>query len=254
MNEKKKVFFIILAAIAGVGLVLLTIGGVMGGFSIQGNWFTINPWKGELQTVEIADEIKNIEIDGDRVEIDVREEAVDTVTIEVSENIREFVYPEGQTLKMDLDGKRWRINESGKINILIPEGHVLDELNVELAAGEFDVQNITATTIDLEVGVGEGELSGISGRDIEATVDVGSLLIEGEFTGNANLECNIGNLEFEDDSKIEEYHTVLEVGLGSVEINGISQAGVVSFQDNADGERLLEVECNLGNVEIELEE
>ncbi len=254
MNNTKKIFFIVLAIIAALGVVFLTIGGVMGGFSIGLNRLNFGEWNGSMETIELTEKAKVIDIDGERVDINIEEKEIESIEIEVSENIKSYANPEGNTIKVDLDGKRWKYNECGRIDIFLPKDYELDELKIDLGVGKLDVQGILATELDIEVGVGEGKLENVQATNIEGNVSVGSLEISGDFTGDVKLECGVGDLMFSDEASLDEFHRVVEIGLGSVDINGEKHMGSMSTSESAKGARLLEVECGLGRVEIELEE
>ena len=111
-----------------------------------------------------------------------------------------------------------------------------EEIDINIAAGQFIVDEIDTHSLNIEVGMGNAESSGAVNQDIMVDCGMGQVIMELKGDGkdfNYELECGVGSLSVKDVYSI--------AGIGDVELN-----------NNAAKE--MEISVGMGAVEVTFEE
>lgn len=111
-----------------------------------------------------------------------------------------------------------------------------EEIDINIAAGQFIVDEIDTHSLNIEVGMGNAEISGAVNQDIMVDCGMGQVIMELKGDGkdfNYELECGVGSLSVKDVYSI--------AGIGDVELN-----------NNAAKE--MEISVGMGAVEVTFEE
>ncbi len=136
--------------------------------------------------------------------------------------------------KMESEGKRR--NNKGILAVYLPEGMTLDELELDMDAGEATLEGVTV-------------------RRMAGDVDAGALYFSGKILSGAEIECGAGEAILNLDGRYEDYNYELSCGMGELEINGESYGGLGVDQriDNGAAGRM-ELECGMGRIELNIGE
>lgn len=151
---------------------------------------------------------------------------------------------DGKTLKIEEDGKRWKVfgfdfsGISSKSNIVleVPKGTVLKKA-------------------DFEIGVGSLNVEGLHVKELKGECGVGEFFFEGRIDGDCALECGVGNMELTLYGSEEDFNYELESGIGEIVIGtiGFSKLGnEQKFRNGAD--KTMKLECGIGDITISFEE
>ncbi|MCM1046201.1 MAG: DUF4097 domain-containing protein [Candidatus Gastranaerophilales bacterium] len=234
-----------------------------------------NVWNGDVSNRFVADraDIRKIDIEAAGC-ILVFEVSPDESYYIEAENVRRLQsYAEGDTLyvKTLSNTNTWNEMKERYITLYVPAEVSLDEVEIDLGAGELDLGRLTANKLSLEIGaghlVGDGinvankleieigagavELQGLQAGEVEASVAVGDLALQGDITSKGDISCSMGNISLLLDGTEESYNYKIEVAAGNITIGENGYSGLASDRTIKNGaDRTLEVECAMGNIDI----
>ena len=162
----------------------------------------------------------------------------DVESVEVQNNsVQGFkCYVEENTLHIK-GGLKVGVNSgAGSIVVNIPRNMTFDEFDLELDAGNANINGLVANSVDIGVGAGDVELKGLDTKAVDAEVGAGDLYIElvgGESDYNYETECGIGDIK-----------------IGATSVSGM---GGSKKTNNPGASRFLDLECGIGNIQIEFQ-
>ena len=163
---------------------------------------------------------------------------------------------------------------SPDITITIPQDSSFEQMDIYLAAGLMNVDELTAQEMCLEVdagslkvvhlvaedfltvknGAGEIKLYDTIASDLTVEQGVGAIDITGDITGKNTIKGGIGEIKLSLTNRPSvNFNYKVTGGLGEVEIGNRSISGSAenfSFDDTAD---YFEVDCGIGRVEIDVD-
>lgn len=231
MNKKWKIFWIVSAVIAGVGIILFVLGIVLGAplreiamqFSDEEEFHSyengISRDIAEDGTGQMFDGVRSLSVDVDKMEVNIVPTEDDKIYVEaegIDDRLHFRVEQDGDELDIDTEDGNRHINYGGTVNIYIPVG-------MELAEA------------DISVGAGEADLSGLNAREI-------------------NIECGMGSVDLSVAGAKEDYNYDIECGMGSVEIGEESYGGVAIKKKIHNGQsKNISIECGMGEVSVDFE-
>lgn len=246
MKKGWKIFGIVCAVIAGVGI-LLCIAGFAIGISRQevrdalkrggiGLHSYKTQTKAEVKRIDgekngmTYEGIREFDVEAGRMEVYVTMTDEDAVRVEdqTHERVDLQCYQDGDTLKIEggsghrgtnHDGEHGyrEINHEGIIRIYIPRSIALEKAKFSIGAGVLKVDGLTADEIDIECGAGEVQFT----------------------AGGQEKDYNFG----------------VGVGVGEVTIGSETMGGLaVEKQIDNHAHREISVECGAGKVNIAFEE
>ncbi|MDE7404635.1 MAG: DUF4097 family beta strand repeat-containing protein, partial [Lachnospiraceae bacterium] len=160
------------------------------------------------------------------------------------------------------------------ITLIIPAGTSMEEVDIEVGAGVMEIVSLKAKEIDAligagelridraqaqdfsaEIGVGRFEANNMEAEEASLTLGMGECIYEGAVTGNLDIECDMGNMEICLSGHEDDYNYEIECAAGNVEVGGSSYAGLASERHINNGcHNDIEIECNMGNIEIQFKE
>lgn len=233
MKKGWKIFGIVCAVLAGLGIVLC-IAGLAIGFNTEevreianrDGLFGIHSYEThtksdvknlESSETEVYDNIRNLDVEVGRMQVNVITDAdIKGIRVgsETPKHTKFRCYREYDTLKIENEGNDHRIKHEGIINIYIPKDMVFDEADFSIGAGVLHVQKINARELDIECGAGTVELTA-AGRETdynyELEMGAGEITIGGGTFSGVGMEKNINNQAAKEMS--------IECGAGEVTIN-----------------------------------
>lgn len=182
------------------------------------------------------------------------------------------VFTKGETLHVRaLQNGEWVIQTSMVITIQIPENAALETVKLELGAGEFSVEGITAENLNVEVGAGvfkgkmlkaanlhcevgagKAEINGEVSGNAEMEVGVGELRFTGNVAGNLTADCSMGNMVITiDGSKEADHNYSMECAMGTLTVGSHSFAGLAAEQKLDNGASSdYTLSCAMGSLQV----
>lgn len=287
MKRGWKIFWIVCACIAGIGLVLCIGGAAMGvTFSAIGNAYGADTaryasywhsWddddfdydddtyvQGSAENVSNFSGISELSVDVSYMEVVVRPYDGNDITVDVSQvNSKlkdKLVYDtdEGE-LSIETKNSRWwpksAGNNSGYLVIQIPENITLNEASFEMGAGILKIEAVKADSLDISVGAGEAVVKEFETAQLDVECGAGKGTLNGTVTRNASIKCGVGELAMSLNGNQKDYDYQLECGIGELTVGDDTYSGLGSERniDNGTG-KLMDIDCGIGRVAVTFSE
>lgn len=219
-----------------------------------------------------ADEIENLEIELEAGVFEIVEEDVDQIIIRSTKSVN--VSNSGNTISIETPDRIkvfgfWNGDEQ-KVEITLPRGQEFHTIDVEVAAGELEVEALLADTINMEVGAGRIEVASYECKEADISVGAGEVIVEegfaedmkldvgmgdfqfkGTVTGELDADCGMGNMDIELSGKEEDHNYIIDCGMGDISVGSSSYGGVASskvIDNEADSD--FDLDCGMGNITI----
>lgn len=143
----------------------------------------------------------------------------------------------GDTLQIS-GGKKVSVNNSdGSIIIVVPKGYVFEEVDMEIGAGQAEIDSLCAESLDIEVGAGQADFINLDVQYFNASAGAGQInakLVGSESDYNYDVECGIGEIE-----------------IGESSFSGFAKD---TYIENPGAKRELDIECGVGQIVISFQE
>ena len=202
---------------------------------------------------------------GDTMEVTVTDMFKDAISAKVVNGIW---YIEDSLI----DSGKVHSEYSPEITITVPTELVAEQIEIYLAAGLLEADNLSAKKIDLEVDAGSmsifkltasealdlkngvGEIKVYDAEAMNLSVDngIGAIAITGKINGNNEVTCGIGEVKISltDRSEID-FNYKVTCGIGEVEIGGMHFTGSAESNayDRSDADYFA-LDCGIGHIDI----
>lgn len=263
----KKVLYFCLA-LFGIGFVISLVGMAMGG-DLYASYYN-----GELHSVrdsidQISDYTFSFPFGRYSSSQKISSEFDDLREIDFELSAGSYVLESGDDFSV-IGGKikentqnshSWKLEVSGKhydndVIITIPEDISLNEINIELGAGNLSISApLSANKINLDVGAGKMSAASLVANDLE--IDLGAGEFSSDFSDFEKAELNVGAGKAElvlTDSPLA-YTYVTKSAMSKITLNGSSIEDCLAAQriDQSvpyDKEREIEIHCGIGKVAL----
>ena len=245
---------------------------VFGVFSILGINEIVNFSGENVEMISYSEEYQNIE----NLKLDVKYAKLyiktgETFKIEADQVNKDWkIKQDGSTLKISNVGKSWNIyNETPILTIYIPESIELSKTEIELGAGETEIEYLKSNSIELEFGAGKVTIDKIEAekseikcgageviitnanlKNLSLNTGVGRLEYSGYIRGNSNIECGVGEVDLDLKGGEDIYKISAEKGLGDIRCNGES---VKKNATIGNGENKIDIEGGKDLIKIKTE-
>lgn len=270
MKRSWKVFWIVCIVLAGLGIILCTAGLGFGVTldSLKEN-AVIYRHNGDYDSgidTELTDDntetfegIRELEIDvhGGLIEIVEGDTEPGVIRVESSDWSRGVRL----NIQKDADGtlsiktkkaiRGWHNNMFGRIYIVIPEEMNFEEVSISIGAGELNIENIRAGSLDVEAGVGEIDIQNFTTEELDAECGAGSIYLQGEAKQEIDINCNVGNVDYTAAGSFNDYNYDLKCSVGEIELDGVTYTGLGREKKIEQGQaREMNIECSVGSVTV----
>ena len=113
---------------------------------------------------------------------------------------------------------------------------MFENVDMEIGAGQAEINDLCAESLDIEVGAGQAELMNLDVQYFSATAGAGQ--ITAELVGNE-----------------EDYNYDVECGIGEIKIgkNSYGGFGRDTHIENPEAKREMDIECGVGQIAIEFQ-
>lgn len=152
------------------------------------------------------------------------------------------------------------------VTLTVPEGTVLEQIDIQTDVGDLFFEKITAQNCELEADVGDVDLNDCTIDNLTVTADVGDIDIDdstlatlevnadtgnfslqnGTFT-NLEAETDVGAIAIDSSRDLSDYELELECELGELSINGEAYPKEYKIRGSAGN---IHATAELGDIEI----
>lgn len=157
---------------------------------------------------------------------------------------------EGGTLKVRSSSSQPNFGFcGGKVTVYVPEGTVLDQLDVNADLGGVDLDGIRVRQADLTLSLGS-----LTGYDLTVTdkltveADLGDVDLSGDLRGLVDVQASLGSVELDLSGPASEYSYDVKVSLGEIWVDGNEHVG--EHISGGRGSTVIQINADLGDVEL----
>lgn len=159
------------------------------------------------------------------------------------------------------------------LHISIPKGMNFNQVTLQIGAGKMDIEDMQAEQLSVDIGAGDfsgnavhitkesnlkigtGELTlDAVLHNIALDCGAGKADLSGTLTGDIDLTCSVGAVNFKTRGKESDFNYDIKCGVGDVRIGNNDYSGLSNsknLDNNAD--QNLTIDCGVGNVTVEFD-
>lgn len=273
MKKGWKIFAIICAVLAGLGVVLCIAGFAIGvtdedvrGAVHRGIGFITDDDDDDNddfdnRTLQSAKTVKegefpnakgiDVEVNKVKVEVVATDENVIRVKNATDEEAGIVIREEGSTLEIETSRRGNRTDNGGTLTIYVPRNMKLTEANVQVNEGAIDLSEIQANELELSVERGEITAADFTVGELSVSCGQGAANIKGTAQADIDLECGVAAINLETKGAQTDYNYEIEVGAGEVNLGGQTFSGLaVEKTINNHAGKEMGIDCATGKVNV----
>ena len=193
------------------------------------------------------DQVKELAVDASFAKLDIQESNNDQVEITIDGVKSKVSYncklTNGKVLikaKHKLAGINLGIEKALTISILLPKDMSLSDLSINIAAGDvhLDLPSVQVEEVELDVAAGDLTVINLAGNKASIDVSAGQMIAETIKMDNCTINCGMGNIEIKNLQIAKELNA--EVGMGNITITLNGQENEFNY----------ELSCGMGNLTV----
>ena len=147
--------------------------------------------------------------------------------------------------------RNWLNNNNSPSNLIVYIPEAIQNLYLELGAGDVHIENIAVTQqIEINGGVGKTDLKSCKIKNLQANLGMGEFTFYGEITGKNTISSGIGEVKLNLINNKEDYTIDVSKGIGTVVLDG---ENVESDRKYGNGENYLDIDGGIGDININFE-
>ena len=167
------------------------------------------------------------------------------------------VYQKSEKIVID-QPHYWGVSQpdNAQIDIYIPRDMVLDKIDINMSAGKTKIENLKAKKVDIDTAAGDLSVNHIECHDFDLDASMGKTTIKYLDAQKIDVDSGMGDVKMLLKGHENDYNYNITVGLGKVSVGSESFSGIVKHgaYDSDESIRKLDVDCGLGNIDIEMED
>ncbi|MDE7322573.1 MAG: DUF4097 domain-containing protein [Lachnospiraceae bacterium] len=157
-------------------------------------------------------------------------------------------------------------SESCNVTLTVPEGKVMDFLDIRTAMGNIDVEGITSSDCEVQTSMGnctfdecnfdEADICTNMGEitvkdthlgEAELDNDMGTIIVERSTFDNLSADNSMGDISIDAEQNLDKCQIELESGMGNVKVNGHNEG--TKYRQTGDAGKL-EASTSMGSLKL----
>ena len=217
-----------------------------------------------LETLEVNNEIKNLNIEAKSVSIIIKE----GTNLKVETNNKYIKLKENNNRLSITEEKHSLINDTdSSLIIYIPSEYNFDNVSIDAGASKIEIDTINTKKIDLNLGAGkveinnlnvsnETEIDGGAGEiiirngnifNLDLDMGVGNIILTSSLNGNSEIDAGVGEIELNLNETLDNYKIKINKGLGKATLNEENMKNDTYY---GTGSNLINIDGGVGNIKI----
>ena len=230
-----------------------------------------------------TEQFSNIHIEVKAAKVDVKPSTNGRYGIECSllgdEDSIEFINEGGNLIIRDMSSSSvfisfsfFSFTEDNKITIYVPEdvylekitinGDAVDtnigqikgaeELNVNIDAGDIDMENMSIGSADINIDAGDVDMQDIDiSKLLKVYMDAGDLDVKGKIEADIDVEIDAGDVDIETGVNASYFNYKISMNVGEIDAFGHEKGGFEGeISGNHDGKYLMDIKVDIGDVTV----
>ncbi len=246
---------------------------LIGIYSVGASFFGESPKMEETKEVYNANnfQYQDIEVDVKATNIFIKEG--ESFTIETNNKFIETQEKENKLIIKDNSKNNFRIKAiDTELLITVPENYLFNSFDLEIGAGEVNIDMLKTNTLSLDLGAGSLYLNNTNVNEkakintgagkvriekdttinnLNLDLGTGKFAFQGILLGDNKIECGVGSSTFEIKGKKEDYRLKVDKGVGSITINNEKVSGNSTI---GDGENTIDIDGGVGSIKVNFQE
>ena len=182
----------------------------------------------------------------------VKYHSENTIKLDVGKNDRMQCFSDGKTIY--IIGGCLKNNGNSDMTVYLPEGINYEDMVIDVAAGNFEMDELLAQKVIFDVGMGNVNVSDMHVDSLEAAVGMGNMEVTGIVNEEAAVDVGMGQIVLKLIGNSTDYNYTLDCGMGSLSVEDVyTIAGIGSQDINNNAEKDIEASCGMGNIEVRFE-
>lgn len=130
----------------------------------------------------------------------------------------------------------------------------LDEISLEVGAGQIVIDKVKSPSLELEIGAGEIQLKGMEAGKLSAEIGMGNFTAKGSASEDVDIKCSMGNVDLKLSGSEQSFNYSIECAMGNVDLGGSSYSGLAKEKNIQNGaDKTMEIECSMGNITVKFD-
>ena len=139
----------------------------------------------------------------------------------------------------------------GTITVTLPADIELEEVELNLKAGELKAEQILAKDLEVNAGAGEVNILEFQAEEAEFACGAGSVTASGDAGKKLAADCGVGELLLNLKGVKEDYNYDLECGIGEIRCADESYSGFgKDYTIDNHAAKNMEIECGIGQITV----
>ena len=222
-----------------------------------------------------VDEVDNILIEAGGCELQIETSENDSYGITTTEILDELqCYVQDRTLYVKCGPRAWHEmsrDRIDRITLYIPAGVNLEEMEMELGAGNFtadcisaeeltiasgasnvSIGRLIAEEVSLEIGAGNTTIRDAEIGELSAEVGAGNFSLQGVINGDVDVNAGMGTVYLNLAGKESDFNYDTDCALGSIHIGTVGSMGVFAEGRTINNGAVKEMtlDCALGEIQV----
>lgn len=163
--------------------------------------------------------------------------------------------------------------KENRFTVYVPKDAQLEDVIIELGAGEMKLDGLRADEMKIEIGAGQIEADDLAANDMKISIGAGDLNLQSAKLGKAKIEvgagnctiqgtvseelkaeCAMGNITLKLEGDEEDFDYELECVSGNLKVDGTEYSGLSNSKEvDNDASKKMDLQCVMGNIEVEFE-
>lgn len=218
--------------------------------SISGNQEDVSDFQG----------VREIQLEVTYLKVIVKEGDGDDVLVDASQvnsRLRDRLVYGQESGELTIEAKDhsfWKQiskTNAGKLVIQLPKDRAMEDVSLEVGAGQLIIEQINTGCLDINVGAGQAVVKQFEVKDLNIDCGAGQAELSGTVARKAEVDCGVGEVVMNLSGTQNEYDYELDCGIGELRVGSDSYTGLGSKRhiDNGTGKKM-EINCGIGRVEV----
>lgn len=233
-------------------------------------------WQGDVNKIKIADsEIRDLDLEVGGSYLCIEQSDDNAYYVEYEGDGKSQAYAKGDDLYVKVLNAS-TLDYSEKENcftLYVPKDAQLEDVIIELGAGEMKLDGLRADEMKIEIGAGQIEADDLVANDMKISIGAGDLNLQSAKLGKAKIEvgagnctiqgtvseelkaeCAMGNITLKLEGEEEDFDYELECVSGNLKVDGTEYSGLSNSKEvDNDASKKMDLQCVMGNIEVEFE-
>lgn len=220
----------------------------------------------EGQHEEKIDNIQDLTLDLDKVDAYVQVGDENKIIFENLDSDEWKLDTKNEEVKLKIDTNHLNLNakivievkqdEIKKLNVKLAFGNLeihdqkLDVMDLDCDLGNISLYNTKANAANVSADAGNIEGDNVELQNAKLDVDAGNIIMQGKLAGKIEASSDAGNIELKINGNVSDYGYKISCTMGNVTFNGEGHIGSIDLESQTNAKNVLDIENDLGNIEV----